>query len=168
MNYHNITHDDMNNGDGIRVVLWVSGCNHHCLGCQNPQTWNINSGILFDEPAFLEVMEDLRKDYISGITFSGGDPLHPENRAEVLKIAKEAKRLGKTVWIYTGYTFEELLRCQVLPKDCDILNYCDVLVDGRYMENLRNINLKWRGSLNQKVVNVPESLKLGYVVLHCE
>ena len=95
MNYHNITKDDMLNGDGLRVVLWVSGCTHCCDGCQNPETWEVSSGIEFDEAARKELFEALEPDYISGITFSGGDPLHPFNREEVLALAKELLEFGK-------------------------------------------------------------------------
>ena len=91
INYHNITHDDMNNGSGLRVVLWLSGCSHHCYNCQNPQTWNPDSGIQFDESAKQEIFTELSKDYISGITFSGGDPLHENNLDEVLKLVQEIR-----------------------------------------------------------------------------
>lgn len=93
INYHNITHDDLNNGDGLRVVLWLSGCSHHCYNCQNPQTWNPDSGIPFDESAKQEIFNELSKDYISGITFSGGDPLYENNLDEVLKLVKEIRIL---------------------------------------------------------------------------
>ena len=110
MNYHNITKDDMLNGDGLRVVLWVAGCNHRCRGCQNPQTWDINSGIPFDNTAKLELFAELDKEYIDGITLSGGDPLHPQNLQSTTKLLKEIKEKypNKTVWIYTGYTYEQI------------------------------------------------------------
>lgn len=164
MNYHNITHDDMKNGDGIRVVLWVSGCSHHCPDCQNPQTWDKDSGIYFDDNAMQEIVDDLKKDYVSGITFSGGDPMYPDNCSQVYEIAKIAKELNKTVWLYTGFTFNELMSNS--EQRC-IVKLCDVIVDGRYSKNLRDTSLKWRGSINQRVIDVPESLKHGSVVLHC-
>lgn len=107
MNYHNILHDDMLNGDGLRVVLFVSGCDHSCPQCQNPQTHSVSSGIPFDQDALDEIRTELSKDYIAGITFSGGDPLHPSNRETVASIiwslSDILKTANKTVWIYTGY-----------------------------------------------------------------
>ena len=110
MNYHNITYPDMNNGDGLRVVLWLSGCNHKCKGCQNPQTWDTNSGILFDDSAKNELFRELYNDYISGITFSGGDPLNENNLDEILKLTYEirSKFPIKKIWLYTGFTWEQL------------------------------------------------------------
>ncbi len=104
MRYHNITKDDMLNGDGLRVVLWVAGCSHCCKGCHNPVTWDPDGGLLFDETAKKEIFDQLDKSYISGLTFSGGDPLHSANRAEVQKFAKEVKEKypDKTIWLYTG------------------------------------------------------------------
>ena len=110
MRYHNITKDDMLNGDGLRVVLWVAGCGHHCKGCQNPITWDPNGGIPFDDAAKAEIFEQLDKDYISGITFSGGDPLYEANRADVTALAKEIKERypKKDIWVYTGYEWESV------------------------------------------------------------
>lgn len=175
MNYHNITYPDMNNGDGLRVCLWLSGCSHHCKGCQNPQTWNPNNGIKFDDKAFNELFDELEKDYISGITLTGGDPLYIYNLSEVYGICSFIKRHcpGKTVWIYTGYTWEEILENHGENSYGNderqlILKYCDVLVDGEYKEELRDITLKWRGSSNQRVIDVQESLKQNEVVLYCD
>ena len=110
MRYHNITKDDMLNGDGLRVVLWVAGCGHHCKGCQNPITWDPNGGIPFDDAAKAEIFEQLDKDYISGITFSGGDPLYEANRADVTALAKEIKERypKKDIWVYTGLTLSPI------------------------------------------------------------
>ena len=175
MNYHNITYPDMNNGDGLRVVLWLSGCSHHCKGCQNPQTWNPNSGIPFDDKAFNELFNELEKDYISGVTLTGGDPLYINNLSGVYGICHFVKRHypKKTVWIYTGYTWEEI--CKLYGEGSYgndarqlILKYCDVLVEGEYKEELRDITLKWRGSSNQRVLDVQESLKQNKVILYCD
>ena len=108
MRYHNITKDDMLNGDGLRVVLWVSGCDHCCKECQNPITWDPNSGLIFDESAKKELFDELEKSYVSGITFSGGDPLHANNIYEIKELAKEirTKFPEKTIWLYTGCTWE--------------------------------------------------------------
>lgn len=179
INYHNITHDDMNNGDGLRVVLWLSGCSHHCFNCQNPQTWNPNSGILFDKSAKQEIFNELSKEYISGITLSGGDPLHENNLSEVLSLVEEIRNLfpSKTIWLYTGYTWENLIDGIHYPLDAtwedsvlrkSIIKLCDVLVDGEYIDDQRDVTLKWRGSSNQRVIDVQKSLKQGKVVLYCD
>ena len=161
MRFHNITKDDMLNGDGLRVVLWVAGCSHYCKECQNPITWDPNGGIPFDEDARQEIFRELDQDYVDGITFSGGDPLHEANRDEVLALAKEIKEKypDKTIWLYTGYVWEEIC-------DWDIMKYVDVLVDGRFELNLRDVKLQWKGSSNQRVIDVPDTLKMGKVVLH--
>ena len=106
MNYHDITKADMLNGSGLRVVLWVAGCSHHCKGCQNPQTWDENSGILFDKQAENELFKALKPEYISGLTFSGGDPLYSNNRYEITRLAKKFREIyhdKKNIWLYTGY-----------------------------------------------------------------
>ena len=129
MNYLAITKNDMLNGDGLRVVLWVAGCSHECEGCHNPHTHNPNSGELFTDKQKYEIFQELAKDHISGITFSGGDPLHPNNRTEVIEFAKEIKETfpDQTIWLYTGYRFESILRSSF----AQILDYVDVMVDGR-------------------------------------
>ena len=169
MNYHNIKHDDQTNGDGIRVTLFVSGCGHHCPECQNSQTWNPESGIPFDNEAVKEIYLELTKDYVSGITLSGGDPLYPNNRTSVSALCRWVKRIfpHKTVWLYTGYTFEELIDMRNFACG-DILLYVDVLVDGKYEKDLRDLSLPWRGSKNQRVIDVKKTLTEGKIVLHCE
>lgn len=166
MRYHNITKDDMLNGDGLRVVLWVAGCNHCCKGCQNPVTWDAAGGLPFDDAAKAEIFEQLDKNYISGITFSGGDPLHPANRVDVRNLAMEIKEKypNKTLWLYTGYTWEEIA---LLP----IMQYLDVVVEGPFILERRDVKLLWKGSDNQRVVDVKRTLKSDDVmipVLHCE
>lgn len=155
MNYHNITKCDMKNGDGLRVVLWVSGCDHHCDGCQNPQTWDPNSGLPFDEDAEKELFEALDNDYISGITFSGGDPFHKNNVSTVLRLAKKAKEeYKKNVWVYTGYTLNELTRHLKCDDFTQLFNYVDTIVDGRYEKEKRDVNYPWAGSTNQQVIDL--------------
>lgn len=163
MRYHNITKDDMLNGDGLRVVLWEAGCEHHCPNCQNPVTWDINGGIPFDDAAKQEIFDELEKPFISGITFSGGDPLHTCNRVDTEKLIDEIKKKfpSKTIWVYTGYRWDEI-------KDLSLIKKIDVLIDGRYVEELRNVQLFWRGSSNQRVIDVQKTLKYGNIVLHCE
>ena len=170
INYHNITKDDMNNGEGVRVVLWVAGCEHHCPECHNPETWHIFSGIPFDDEALEELKTELRKDYVSGITFSGGDPLSSWNRKTIYYLMRLLKKEfpDKNVWVYTGYTYEELLDDLKDAEIWGILNMCDVLVDGKYIKDLRDTSLKWRGSSNQRVIDVKRSLATNVVTLHCD
>ncbi len=163
MRYHDITKDDMLNGDGLRVVLWVSGCSHCCKDCQNPITWDPNGGLLFDEEAKQEIFQELSRDYISGITLSGGDPLYFGNRTDVGKLVKEIKNVfpEKTVWMYTGFVWETV-------SELDIMKYVDVLVDGEFVAAQKDTQLYWRGSANQRVIDVSSTLKKGEIVLHCE
>ena len=161
MRYHNITKEDMLNGDGLRVVLWVSGCTHACEGCQNPVTWDLCGGLPFDETAHEELMEALDRDFISGITFSGGDPLHPQNIPDVTALAKEVKTRfpHQTIWLYTGYLYEDI-------KDLEIMNYLDVLIDGPFILKLLDKQLHWKGSSNQRTIDVPKTRQLGQIVLY--
>ena len=137
----------MLNGDGLRAVLWVSGCAHACPGCHNPITWDAAGGLPFDRAAKEELFSELQKDYISGVTFSGGDPLFPANREEI--------------WLYTGYKWEEI---RSLPA----AQLSDVVVDGRFVEAVADPLLLWRGSENQRVIDVQKTRELGQVVLHAE
>ena len=163
MNYHDIKHDDQLNGDGLRVTLFVSGCSLHCKNCQNPQTWDKDDGILFDEKAKQEIFDELKKDYISGITLSGGHPIEPYNILEITNLCKEIKTNypKKTIWLYSGWCYENI-------KDLEIMDYVDVLVDGPYIDSQRDISLKWRGSSNQRVIDIKKSKQCGKVVLHCD
>ena len=161
MQYHNITKDDMLNGDGLRVVLWVAGCGHACPGCHNPVTWDENGGLPFDEAAKQELFDELSKDYVAGVTFSGGDPLYPANREQIGALAQEirARFLDKTIWLYTGYRFEQI-------TDLPFLAAIDVVVDGPFIEAQKDTQLHWRGSANQRVIDVARTLETGAVCLH--
>lgn len=166
MRYHDITKDDMKNGDGLRVVLWVAGCLHHCKECQNPITWDPDGGLLFDESAKQEIFDQLDKPYISGITFSGGDPLHPSNRVEVRNLCEEIKEKypDKTIWLYTGDSWESIY-------NYPIMKYVDVCVDGEFLIEKRDVTLMWKGSSNQRVIDVKATLKETdplIPVLHCK
>lgn len=166
MRYHNITKDDMLNGDGLRVVLWVAGCSHCCKDCQNPITWDPNGGLLFDERAKEEIFEQLEKPYISGITFSGGDPLHAANRLDVRNLMEEIKTKypDKNIWLYTGDVWENILHYP-------LLKYVDVLVDGEFVSDLKDNKLLWKGSSNQRVIDVQKTLAQTdptVPVLHCQ
>ena len=186
MNYLQITHEDVCNGEGLRVVLWLSGCSHHCYNCQNPQTWNPDNGIPFDESAKQEIFNELSKDYISGITFSGGDPLYEYNLDEVLKLVKQIRNSypDKTIWLYTGFEWNSLMSkiCQPTFPDKDferiieihkkrkeiISSNVDVLVDGEYIDEQKDLSLKFRGSKNQRVIDVKQSLAQNKVILYCD
>ena len=174
MNYHNITYPDQNNGDGLRVVLWVSGCSHHCVNCQNQQTWNPDSGVVFDDAAKQELFAALNHDYIRGITFSGGDPLYKNNIIEILNLCTEIKKQfpDKNIWLYTGYTLNEIFSDQQTTYDNlirqEIVKLVDVIVDGEYIEKLRDITLKWRGSSNQRVIDMKKTIDTKKIVLHCD
>ena len=163
MRYHDITYDDMKNGDGLRVVLWVSGCEHCCKDCQNPVTWDENGGLLFDDKAKQELFDYINHNHISGLTLSGGDPLFMHNREAVLCLCEDF-RLNfpdKNIWLYTGYDWNDI-------KHLSVLKYIDVCIDGKYDCNLRDVKLKWRGSSNQRVIDVKKSLVLDEVVLYCD
>lgn len=162
MKYHNITYDDMLNGEGLRVVLWVSGCEHKCKNCQNPITWNENDGVLFTEDTKNELFYYLNKDYIKGITFSGGDPLYKSNITEITALAKEINELfpKKDIWLYTGYTWENI-------HTFEIMNYINVLIDGKFIDSLKNEELHWKGSSNQRVIDVKKTMKKNEIILYC-
>lgn len=161
MRYHNITKDDMLNGEGLRVVLWTAGCPHKCPGCHNPVTWDENGGLPFGESERQEIFDELSHSYIAGITFSGGDPLHKTNIDGVTELAKEirAKFPDKTIWLYTGFEWEQICN---LP----VVKYLDVIIDGRFVKEKLDSKLHWRGSSNQRVIDVKASLKRGSAVLY--
>lgn len=163
MRYHNITKDDMLNGDGLRAVLWVAGCGHACPGCHNPVTWDAKGGLAFDDAAKAELFDELKKDYISGVTLSGGDPLFQGNRDDILSLCRELRRRfpDKTIWLYTGYEWEDVC-------DLPVMRLVDVVVDGPYIEAMRDTKLLWRGSENQRVIDVPGTFALGQIVLRPE
>ena len=153
MRYHNITKDDMLNGDGLRVVLWVAGCSHCCDGCQNPSTCDPNGGLPFDDSAKEEIFRELRKPYISGVTFSGGDPMYCNNYQDIKALAAEIKDKfpNKTIWMYTGEVWENLY-------EDPIIKLIDVLVDGEFHIEERDALLLWKGSANQRVIDVAATL----------
>lgn len=205
MNYLKIDKEDVCNGEGLRVVLWLSGCSHRCKGCQNPQTWDADSGIPFNKLAKEELFRELDKDYISGLTLTGGDPLFESNLDGVLDLVTEVNkryntaryidenaqenhnmlnvnanefRLSmpqKTIWLYTGYEFNEIFaenQFEILDggyckwaKRANIAVECNVLVDGRYMDSQRDITLLYRGSRNQRVIDVKRTMEKGEIVL---
>jgi len=164
MNFHKITKASVVNGLGVRVVLWLSGCSHKCEGCHNPETWDCKSGKKFDIQNQADLFKELKNEYIKGITFSGGDPLYQKNLKEMKKLVGTI--IGafptKDIWIYSGYTWEEIIE----DKDrFEIIKYCDVLVDGKYIAEQRDITLPFRGSRNQRIIDIQKSLQSGKVEL---
>ncbi|EOT28697.1 anaerobic ribonucleoside-triphosphate reductase activating protein [Eubacterium sp. 14-2] len=170
MNYGEIKKTDIGNGEGVRVSLFVSGCTHHCQGCFNRETWDFSYGKPFTEETQQEIVRLLNADYISGLSILGGEPFEPENQRALLPLLRQVKERypGKNIWCYTGYLFDrELLkesraRCEVTDE---ILSLTDVLVDGEFIQEQRNISLRFRGSENQRIIDVPKSLKEGRVCL---
>lgn len=171
MKYHNITKADMLNGEGLRVVLWTSGCSHRCHACQNPITWNCNDGLDFDDAARDEIYEELKKDWCSGLTLSGGDPLFLDSREEIAKLVSDVKRRfkDKTIWCYTGYTWEQLL--EQLSNDMNlqkIFSNIDVLLDGKFMLHLADEKIHYVGSSNQRIIDVKKSLENENICLYID
>ena len=164
MNYIKVTKNDIANGIGVGCVLWVSGCDIHCKNCHNQSTWDFNSGQLFTEDTMQEILLTLTKPYISRLTLSGGHPLDPHNAPKVLEIVKRVKMVfpNKDIWIYSGYEWENIIRDETLRE---ILKYTDVLVYGAYVYELRDISLPFRGSSNQRIIDVPKSLEQNKVIL---
>ena len=172
-NYHQIRTDDMLNGDGLRVVLFLSGCNHHCENCHNIETWDECSGYPLTSEACADIIAELKKDYISGITFSGGDPLHPNNVDLVNSLIAYIRTHfpDKTIWLYTGYTLEDIYRfaddsCSETMKRLNIVMSVDVLVDGKFEQALADVNYPWAGSTNQRIIDIPNSLKAQQIILY--
>lgn len=185
MNYEKIDKCSLSNGQGVRVVLWVSGCSLECKNCHNPQTWDFNSGIPFTNEAMQEILDCLGKPYIAGLTLSGGHPLEPKNieTVEVITRTVKEKFPQKTIWLYTGYIWEdiyEIISCLKNPVKHsyistqadyfldEIVSLVDIIIDGPYKDELRDITLPFRGSSNQRVIDVKKSLKTGEVILYCE
>lgn len=168
MNIQRIEQFSIANGPGIRTVVWVSGCSHHCKECHNPQTWDENSGRLFTDDTVTEILDSLKPDYVQGITLSGGDPLYVQNQSIIYELIKEVIYVygsTKDIWVYTGYTLDELrdkslwseLNYTIIQR---ILSLIDVLVDGRFEIDKKDITLKYCGSTNQNVWN----MKTGTII----
>lgn len=167
MNYGNIKYYATEDGIGCRTVLFVSGCRHHCKGCFQPQTWNFNYGNKFDETIEDTILQSLDNKYIDGLTVLGGEPFEPENQHVLKPFLQKVKTQypNKTIWMYSGYTFEELMDDNAIchsPDTLDILNLIDVLVDGKFIESEMSKLLPYRGSSNQRVINIPETLKTWF------
>lgn len=171
MNYGTIKNCDIANGEGVRVSLFVSGCTHHCHNCFNPETWSFSYGSPFDEQAQSKLLTLLSPDYIDGLSLLGGEPFEPDNQRALVPFLKKvrAQYPGKTIWCYTGYTLEsDLLSESRARYECtdEMLSLIDVLVDGEFIEAQKNISLAFRGSENQRLIDVPATLSSGSVVWH--
>ncbi len=170
MNYGEIKNCDIANGIGVRVSLFVSGCTNHCENCFQPQTWNFSYGRIFDESVENEIIKMLSPDYINGLTILGGEPFEPSNQRALLPFVKRVRETypDKTIWTFSGFTLEELTtqsphpRCEVTDE---LLGYIDVLVDGRFVEAKKDITLRFRGSSNQRLIDMNETRKQGSIVL---
>ena len=169
MYYSKIIYEDVVNGDGLRTTLFVSGCTLNCKGCHNKQSQNFRFGELYTEQTKNKIIESLNNEYVDGLSISGGDPLEPKNFKDVLELCKSVKELypNKTIWLYTGYQYEQLLfegKFDVVY----ILKNCDVVVDGKYIDEKRDVSLKWRGSSNQRVLDMKKCIDTGREVLYCD
>lgn len=160
MRYLKIENVDIGNGLDVGSVLWVSGCSHHCPQCHNPQTWDKNAGEEFTGEVLDNLLDKLKRPYIKRLTLSGGDPLFLGNRDEITNVVRKVKKNFPNIkiWCYTGYLWEDV-------KDLPCMDFIDVLVDGEFKVELRDITLPFCGSSNQRIINVKESLKKGCVVL---
>lgn len=165
MNYSGFSKIDMENGEGVRVSLFVSGCPFNCVGCFNQEAKSKKAGLPFDDEMKQTLIQALDHEYISGLSLLGGDPMFEYNREEIFKLCEEVKRLfpHQTIWLWTGYTYEEVKT--IFPQ---ILTVIDVMVDGQFVLAKRDKRLKWRGSSNQRVIHVKETLAQNKVVLWCD
>ena len=167
MRYGAIKKRDIANGPGVRVVLFVSGCTHHCKGCFQPQTWDFNYGEEYTAETEQELIDALVPDFIDGLTLLGGEPFEPENQKVLITLLRRLRK-EKTVWAFSGYTFEELTgktesraRCEVTDE---MLSLVDVLVDGEFQLDKRNISLQFRGSENQRLIDLPQTFQNGEII----
>lgn len=160
MRYHKIRKMDISNGPGVRVSIFMQGCEFHCENCFNKENWDFDGGNEFTEKTIEEVLELCSKDFITGLSILGGEPLHPNNIEGTTKLAKSFKEKypNKTLWVWSGFLFDKDL------KGKEVLNYIDVLVDGQFVNSLHNPTLKWKGSSNQRVIDVPKSLKENKII----
>lgn len=170
MNYADIKRIDVANGPGIRVSLFVSGCTHHCKGCFNPETWDFNFGELFTEKQIDEIISYLEPDHIKGLSLLGGEPFEYSNQQGLLPLLRKMKEVypNKDVWCYTGYLFDENIVDEMMvkwPETRELIKYIDIMVDGKFVQELKDLNLVFRGSSNQRIIDVQKSLEAKEIVL---
>lgn len=180
MRYASIRSLDISNGEGVGVSLFVQGCDRHCFNCFNSETWDFNGGKEWTEEAKNKFMELIDRPYIKRVSFLGGECLAEQNLDEVLKLVQEISISypEKTIWLYTGYELSEIIKQaqyekvseipNIWSKRWEIIKQCDVLVDGEYIDEQKDLTLKWRGSKNQHVINVKESIKNNKIILYCD
>ena len=173
MNYCNIKKFDIANGEGVRTTLFVSGCTNRCEHCFQPETWDFNYGEEFTKEVEDDIIRSLEPYYVNGLTLLGGEPFEPENQPALTAFLRRvrAERPDKNVWCFTGFTLEELLENGSYPRTeftDEMLSMIDVLVDGRFVNSLKNISLRFRGSSNQRIINVKETMSTGKIVLYME
>ena len=166
MRYNKIRKMDISNGPGIRVSIFVQGCTFNCKDCFNPETHNFEGGKEFCDETMQKLMELCGKDYIAGLSILGGEPLHPNNIATTKEIAYKFHNTykNKNLWLWSGFQFEDILKME----DSNILDVIDVLVDGQFKTYYKDYSLKWRGSSNQRVIDVRKTIEAGNIVLHCD
>ena len=170
MNYAEIKNCDIANGPGVRVSLFVSGCTHHCPGCFNEVAWDFGYGKPFTEDTIQEILNMLKPGYIRGLTLLGGEPFEPQNQGAVVELLRRVKKAypEKSIWAFSGYLFDrDILSGKLGDRETirEYLSYLDVLVDGPFVEARKNLSLRFRGSENQRIIDVPASLASGTVVL---
>ena len=169
MNYAEIKYTDIANGPGVRVSLFVSGCTHHCAGCFNQETWDFNYGERFDRAVAEQILSYADHPHIEGLTILGGEPFEPENSLVLAEFVRDFRSRfpDKTVWCFSGYTLEEIVadRMSGGKSIIDLLQLLDVLVDGPFIQNMKNLMLRFRGSENQRLIDVPATLRRGTIVL---
>lgn len=173
MNYGNIKKYDIANGEGVRVTLFVSGCTNHCFNCFQPETWDFDYGQPFTNETMRELLEALKPDYIQGLTLLGGDPFELSNQEGLIELLREVKKQypEKDIWSYTGFILDQDLLDggrRHGPYTDEMLSYIDVLVDGPFIQDKKNISLKFRGSENQRVIDLKKSLKKQEVILYLD
>ena len=161
MRYNQIRKMDISNGPGVRVSIFFQGCHFHCKDCFNSETWDFNKGKIFNDEIIDEIINFSNYEYISGLSILGGEPMHPTNVLGTIELAKRFKEKypNKTIWAWTGYKFEDL-------PNKDVLNYLDVLVDGQFITELHSFDLKWKGSANQRVIDVKKTLKNNEIIIY--
>lgn len=168
MKYAAIKLADCANGTGCRTVLFVSGCTHHCKGCFQPDTWDFNYGTPYTEETEKFILDSIDKPYVDGLTILGGEPMELVNQSGIISLIRKVKEMGKSIWIYSGYTWEELTdpdnwRCNG-PHTAEILRTIDVLVDGEFHLEEKDITLKFRGSANQRIIDTHRTIEEGKIV----
>lgn len=167
MNYATIKNCDIANGPGVRVSLFVSGCTHRCPGCFNEVAWDFDYGEPFTQETIAYILNLLKPDYIQGLTLLGGEPFEPQNQSAVVELLRQVKRTypNKSIWAFSGYLFEKDILSGRLGDTAEYLSFLDVLVDGPFVEAKKNLSLRFRGSENQRLIDIPASLEKGETVL---